>query len=294
MKKSFARARRRPEGIAYKHDLGQHFLYDEALLRSLVAATGVGPGDGVLEIGPGAGTLTKCLCEAAGRVIAVEVDRAVLPFLRAATEGYDNLIVAEGDVRRIDLHELCRPLGDGFYVIANIPYNITTPILDLLWDGGLPIRQISVMVQREVADKLLAAPSTPAYGLASVRCQYLTVPRLVQVVPAAAFTPPPKVDSAFVRMDMRAEPPAPVSDEALLWRMIRAGFGMRRKTLVNALRGVVPQERLADALASVGLPAAVRGEALSVEAWIALANACARPQDLTPAAPRAACRRQTE
>ena len=102
------------------------------------------------------------------------------------------------------------------------------------------------------------------------------------------------MDSAFVRMDMRAEPPAPVSDEALLWRMIRAGFGMRRKTLVNALRGVVPQERLTEALAGVGLPAAVRGEALSVEAWIALANACARPQDLTPAAPRAACRRQTE
>ena len=161
-------------------------------------------------------------------------------------------------------------------MIANIPYNITTPILDLLWESRLPIRQISVMVQKEVADKLLAAPSTPAYGLTSVRCQYLTIPRLVQVVPAECFTPPPKVDSAFVRMEMRAQPPAPVADEALLWRMVRAGFSLRRKTLTNALKGVVEGEALRAALKSLGLAQTVRGEALDVEAWIALANACAR------------------
>ena len=277
MKKSYQQARRRAaEGITYKHDLGQHFLYDEALLGSLVEATGVGPADGVLEIGPGAGTLTRCLCEAAGRVVAVEVDRDVLPFLHAATDTFDNLTIVEGDVRRLDLAEICRPLGEGFFVIANIPYNITTPILDLLWESRLPIRQISVMVQKEVADKLLAAPSTPAYGLTSVRCQYLTVPQLMQVVPAERFTPPPKVDSAFVRMDMRAQPPAPVGDEALLWRMVRAGFSLRRKTLTNALKGVVEGETLRGALSLLGLSETVRGEALSVEAWIALANACAR------------------
>lgn len=277
MKKSYQQARRRAaEGITYKHDLGQHFLYDEALLSSLVEGTGVGPEDGVLEIGPGAGTLTRCLCGAAGRVVAVEVDRDVLPFLRAATDAFDNLTIVEGDVSRLDLAEICRPLGEGFFVIANIPYNITTPILDLLWESGLPIRQISVMVQKEVADKLLAAPSTPAYGLTSVRCQYLTVPRLMQVVPAERFTPPPKVDSAFVRMDRRAQPPAPVADEALLWRMVRAGFSLRRKTLTNALKGVVEGEALRAALSSLGLSETVRGEALSVEAWIALANACAR------------------
>ena len=277
MKKSFQQARRRAaEGVVYKHDLGQHFLYDEALLRSLVAATGVSREDGVLEIGPGAGTLTRCLCEAAGRVVAVEVDRDVLPFLRAATGAFDNLTIIEGDVRRLDLAEICRPLGEGFFVIANIPYNITTPILDLLWESRLPIRQISVMVQKEVADKLLAAPSTPAYGLTSVRCQYLTIPQLVQVVPAECFTPPPKVDSAFVRMEMRAQPPAPVADEALLWRMVRAGFSLRRKTLTNALKGVVEGEALRAALRSLGLAETVRGEALDVEAWIALANACAR------------------
>lgn len=277
MKKSFQQARRRAaEGVVYKHDLGQHFLYDEALLRSLVEATGVGPTDGVLEIGPGAGTLTRCLCEAAGRVVAVEVDRDVLPFLRAATGAFDNLTIIEGDVRRLELAEICRPLGEGFFVIANIPYNITTPILDLLWESRLPIRQISVMVQKEVADKLLAAPSTSAYGLTSVRCQYLTIPRLVQVVPAECFTPPPKVDSAFVSMEMRAQPPASVADEALLWRMVRAGFSLRRKTLTNALKGVVEGEALRAALRSLGLAETVRGEALGVEAWIALANACAR------------------
>ena len=121
MKKSFQQARRRAaEGVVYKHDLGQHFLYDEALLRSLVAATGVSREDGVLEIGPGAGTLTRCLCEAAGRVVAVEVDRDVLPFLRAATDAFDNLTIVEGDVRRLDLDEICRPLGEGLFVIANI------------------------------------------------------------------------------------------------------------------------------------------------------------------------------
>ena len=200
----------------------------------------------------------------------------VLPFLRAATDAFDNLTIIEGDVRRLNLGEICAPLGEGFFVIANIPYNITTPILDLLWDSGLPIRQISVMVQKEVADKLLAAPSTSAYGLTSVRCQYLTIPRLVQVVPAECFTPPPKVDSAFVRMEMRAQPPASDADEALLWRMVRAGFSLRRKTLTNALKGVVEGEALRAALRSLGLAETVRGEALGVEAWIALANACAR------------------
>ena len=276
MKKSFEQARRREaEGIAYKHDLGQHFLYDEALLCSLVKATGVGNGDGVLEIGPGAGTLTRCLCEAAGRVAAIEVDKDVIPFLRVATERFDNLTIVQGDVRKVDLHEVCRELGENFLVIANIPYNITTPLLECLWQSGLSIRQISVMVQKEVADKLMAEPSTPAYGLLSVQCQYRTRPELVAIVPAERFTPPPKVDSAFVRMDMRAQPPAPVKNEKLLWRMVKAGFGMRRKTLTNALKGVVEGGRLRAALESEGLPLTVRGEALSVLQWIALANACA-------------------
>ena len=277
MKKSFENARRRENGgIHYKHDLGQHFLYDEALLRSLVAATGVSKEDTVLEIGPGAGTLTKCLCDAAGKVISVEVDQDVIPFLKLATQDKENLTIVEGDIRKLDLEELCRPLGENFYVIANIPYNITTPIFEMLWDSGLPIRQISVMIQKEVADKLMAAPSTDAYGILSVRCQLMSEPSLVEIVPAECFTPPPKVDSAFVRLDMRGEPPAPVKDEKLLMRMVKAGFGMRRKTLTNALKGVIDADTLREALAVCGLSATVRGEALSVLQWIALSNACAK------------------
>jgi len=276
VKKSFEQSRKRENsGVHYKHDLGQHFLYDEALLRSLVAATGVGKEDCVLEIGPGAGTLTKCLCEAAGKVISIEVDHDVLPFLRVNTEGCDNLTVVEGDVRKINLQEVCEPLGEGFYVIANIPYNITTPIFELLWESGLPIRQISVMIQKEVADKLMAEPSTSAYGLLSVKCQLKCEPTLVEIVPAECFTPPPKVDSAFVRLDMGKEPVLPITDEKLLMRMVKAGFGMRRKTLTNALKGTVETEKLRSALEQLGLPASVRGEALSVTEWILLANACA-------------------
>lgn len=275
MKKSFENARRRENGgIHYKHDLGQHFLYDEELLKSLVEATGVTKEDCVLEIGPGAGTLTKCLCAAAGKVIAIEVDHDVIPFLKVNTEVYDNLTIVEGDVRKLDLNEICAPLGENFYVIANIPYNITTPIFEMLWDSGLPIRQISVMIQKEVGEKLMAAPSTELYGILSVRCQLLCHPSLVQIVPAECFTPPPKVDSAFVRLDMRKEPPVPVTDEKLLMRMVKAGFGMRRKTLTNALKGVVDGEKLRAALETCGLPATVRGEALSVEEWIRLSNAC--------------------
>ena len=177
-------------------------------------------------------------------------------------------------MRRLDLHEVCKPLGEGFYVIANIPYNITTPIFELLWESRLPIRQISVMIQKEVADKLMAKPSTAAYGILSVKCQLWCEPSLIDVVPAECFTPPPKVDSAFVRLDMRREPPLPLKDEKLLLRMVKAGFGMRRKTLANALKGTVDTQKLNAAFAELGLSPSVRGEALSVNEWIALANAC--------------------
>lgn len=277
MKRSYQQARRRAaEGVTYKHDLGQHFLYDEALLRSLVEATGVGPMDGVLEIGPGAGTLTRCLCEAAGRVAAVEVDRDVLPFLRAATDAFDNLSITEGDVRRLDLAEVCRPLGEGFFVIANIPYNITTPILELLWDGGLPIRQISVMVQKEVADKLLAgafharlqpdqrALSVPDHSAAGTggACGMLY---------AAAQGGQRLCAHGYARAA-----PCACGGRGAFVAYGESGFCMRRKTLINALKGVVEGEAVRAALSALGLPETVRGEALAVETWIALANACAR------------------
>lgn len=276
MKKSFLHGeRRRERGLTYKHDLGQHFLYDTALLRSLVSRAGVTRADSVLEIGPGAGTLTVSLCEAARRVVAVEVDEAVIPFLKVATEGFGNVEIISGDIRKLDLRALAGMLGPGFMVVANIPYNITTPIFDLFWGSGVPVKQMSVMVQKEVAQKLTALPGDEAYGLMSLRCRYYCEPETVAQVPAAAFTPPPKVDSAFVNLPFRAAPVMPVADEALLWRIVRAGFGQRRKTLPNALKGVLPMgmQALHAALDALALPPTVRGEALSLIQWIGLANA---------------------
>lgn len=275
MKKSFVQAeRRRDDGNRYKHDLGQHFLYDTALLRALVQKAGVTKQDTVLEIGPGAGTLTVCLCEAAERVVAVEVDETILPFSRVATEGFDNIEIIQGDIRKLNLQSLAATLGGDFIVVANIPYNITTPIFDLFWGSGLPIRQMSVMIQKEVAEKLIALPGDDAYGLTSVRCQYYCEPHVVAEIPAAAFIPPPKVDSAFVNLTFRRQPPYPVQNEELLWRMIRASFNQRRKTLINTLKGVTTHapDALRAALERQGLSPTVRGEALTLAQWIAFAN----------------------
>lgn len=278
MKKSFVDGQRRRDGeIRYKHDLGQHFLYDTALLRSLVQQAGVTKADRVLEIGPGAGTLTVCLCEAAERVIAVEVDEAILPFLRVATEGFGNVEILQGDIRRMNLQAIAAMLGNDLMVVANIPYNITTPIFELFWGSSLPVRVMAVMVQKEVAQKLVALPGDEAYGQMSLRCQYYCEPQVLAQIPAEAFTPPPKVDSAFVKLTFRKEPIAPVVDEALLWRLVQAAFAQRRKTLVNALRSVttLTAEELREVLSRLNMPPMVRGETLSLEEWIQLANALA-------------------
>lgn len=275
MKKSFERAqRRREEGHGYKHDLGQNFLYDEELLETLVQSTGVTKADSVLEIGPGSGMLTKHLCPHAQRVLAVEVDHDIIPFLKVNTAAFSNLEIVEGDIRKQNLRELCGPLGENFLVIANIPYNITTPIFEALWESGLPIRQISVMIQKEVAEKLMAAPSTASYGLMSVKCQYYCTPRLECIVPAEKFTPPPKVDSAFVHLEMNKNRAAEVQNERRLFSLLRAGFNLRRKTLSNALRSVVEPEALKAAMEQAGISPTARAEELSVEDWIRLANAC--------------------
>ena len=279
MKQSFQKAEHRREGeIRYKHDLGQHFLYDTHLLTSLVEQAGVQKTDRVLEIGPGAGTLTACLGEAAERVLAVEVDEAVLPFLRVATERYPNVEIVTGDIRRLDVAALTAPLGENFMVVANIPYNITTPIFDLFWGSGLRIKQMSVMVQKEVAYKLAALPGDDAYNLMSLRCRFYCEPEIVTIVPAKAFTPPPKVDSAFVNLRFRKEPIAPITDETQFWRIVRAGFAQRRKTLLNAVKGAIvcPPDTFRAALEQLGLSPTVRGEALTLAQWIDLSNALAK------------------
>lgn len=275
MKKSFERAqRRREEGHGYKHDLGQNFLYDDALLEELVQSTGVTKADSVLEIGPGSGMLTKHLCPHAGKVLAVEVDHDIIPFLKVNTAAFSNLEIVEGDIRKQNLRELCAPLGENFLVIANIPYNITTPIFEALWESNLSIRQISVMIQKEVAEKLMAAPSTAAYGLMSVKCQYYCTPRLECIVPAEKFTPPPKVDSAFIHLEMNKNRAAEVQNERRLFSLLRAGFNLRRKTLSNALRSVVEPDALRAAMEQAEISPTARAEELSVADWIRLSNAC--------------------
>lgn len=275
MKKSYQQAKSRSSGtLRYKHDLGQNFIYDEALLENLVQTTGVSKQDTVLEIGAGAGTLTKCLSRAAGRVVAVEVDEAVFPLLTVATQGLDNVSLMKADIRKLDSAALSKELGEGFYVIANIPYNITTPILNLFLGGEYHPRQLSLMVQKEVAQKLLCTPGGAEYGLISFICQYYCEGEIASIIPAACFTPPPKVDSAFINLRFRPCPILPVTDEKLLFRLVKAAFQLRRKTLINALGGAItmPPEQLKQALTSLSLSPTVRGEALSIEQWISLSN----------------------
>jgi len=259
--------------VQYKHDLGQHFLYDVALLTFLVDQIGLQHTDNVLEIGAGAGTLTRVLCNAAAHVTSVEVDEALMPNLLGMAQEIPNLTIIHKDIRKVNFQGL--KLGEGFRVIANIPYSITTQIFDLFWGTDVPVSQMAVMVQKEVADKLVAVPGSKAYGLMSVRCRYYCEPEIVTQIPASAFTPPPKVDSAFVNLKICKEKLLPKEEEQLLWKLVNASYRLRRKTLTNALKTVtdVPIERLQAILDAMGLPHTVRGEVLSVKQWVELTHA---------------------
>ena len=272
-RKSGAKPTYATPAVHHKKDLGQHFLYDMELLRSLVHKANVTKGDDILEIGAGAGTLTRALCETGANVVSVEVDQELLANLQKMGEEFPNLTIIKSDIRKLDFSML--PFQSEFSVVANIPYNITSQIFDLFWAKGLLIKQMSVMVQKEVADKLIANPGDKAYGLMSVRAHYYCMPEIVELVPAAAFTPPPKVDSAFVTLPFRKTPPLPVEDESFFWRIVYASYSMRRKTMQNALKGVLPfpAATLQGILEDMGLSATVRGETLCVEQWITLSNA---------------------
>ncbi len=265
----------RDSQFRYKKGLGQHFLYDEALLTELVRLSGVTAEDGVLEIGPGSGSMTAQLAKACRQVIALELDEALLPILRVTLAPYENVQVVQGDVLRADLKDIVRPLGEKFCVVANIPYYITSPLLTLLLSGKLPITRLAVMVQKEVADKVMAAPGTPEYGMLAVRAQYFCDPFVAMDVPAAAFTPPPKVDSAFVVMPIRENPPVEVADEDIFFRMAAAAFLMRRKTMLNNLQAAFPigRQAAAELMASCALDEKVRGETLGLDDFAKLANA---------------------
>ena len=265
-------------GFTFQKRYGQNFLIDPRVPERIVESAGIGPKDCVVEIGPGIGTLTQYLSEAAREVIAVEIDRQLIPILQETLEGYDNVTVLNQDILKTDLAAIAREHngGNGLKVVANLPYYITTPILMELLEGEAPIDAITVMVQKEVAARMQAGPGTKDYGALSLAVQYYASAKIVANVPPNCFIPRPDVASAVIHLDCRERPALPEVDEKKLFAVIRASFGQRRKTLVNGLKNAAglpyTKEEIASALERMGLSETIRGEALTLEQFAQLAN----------------------
>lgn len=258
-------------GLKASHRLGQNFLIAPAVVEGILSAAEIQPGDRVLEIGPGIGTLTQALAEAEARVTAVELDKKLPAVLAETLKGYDNVTVVSGDILKVDIEELMG--GEPFKVVANLPYYITTPILLALLEKKLNISLIVTMVQKEVAERMTAPPGGKDYGALSVAVQYYTEPDIVLTVPPKSFYPAPEVDSVVIRCRRRAEPPVECRDEKMFFRVARASFGQRRKTLINALKGAgFLQEDIDRAVSRAGIDPGRRGETLSLEEFARLAD----------------------
>ena len=270
----------RRHGFHFSKSMGQNFLIDASIPAAIAEASGAGEDNAVLEIGPGIGALSHELCARAGKVVAVELDRALPPILAETMANYDNFEVVSADILKTDLPALVRekfaPLTP--IVCANLPYNITTPALTALIESKC-FESITVLVQKEVAERLCAAPGTAAYGAFSVYMQYHTAPELLFEVGRECFQPQPKVTSAVLRAELRREPPVAVEDEKFFFRVVYAAFALRRKTLVNSLMtgfgSQLSKEQLAEAVVSAGLEPTVRGEKLGLEEFARLASALA-------------------
>ncbi len=257
-------------GIRMSKKLGQNFLIDEHVVRSIVEAANISEGDAVLEIGPGIGTLTQGLAEAGADVTAVEIDRRLIEVLAKTLEGYENIKVVHGDILRIDIAK--EVMAPRYKVVANLPYYITTPIIMGLLEAHMPVDVLVTMVQKEVAQRMVAVPGTKDYGSLSVAVQYYTKPEIMFIVPPASFIPPPAVDSAVIRCTVREKPPVEV-DERVFFRVVKAAFAQRRKTLSNTLKTTgVPAETLKVILEKAGVDGTRRGETLSLEEFAAIAN----------------------
>ena len=252
--------------------LGQNFLIDADIVRGIVDAADIRPGERVLEIGPGIGTLTQGLAEAGAEVTVVELDKKLPAVLAKTLEGYENVRIVQGDILKVNIPEIMG--SEPFKVAANLPYYITTPIIMTLLERRLPISRLVTMVQKEVADRMVAEPGTKAYGALSVAVQYYTQPHVELDVPPRSFIPAPEVDSVVIVCDVREEPPVTVADEKLFFRMVRAAFGQRRKTLSNALKGAgFDKELIRTALPAAGIDGTRRGETLSLTEFAAIATA---------------------
>ena len=266
----------------FQKKFGQNFLIDPHVLEKIVEAAGVTKDDFVLEIGPGIGTMTQYLCENAREVTAVEIDTNLIPILEDTLSAYDNVTVINQDILKLDIAKLAmeRNGGKPIKVVANLPYYITTPIIMGLFESHVPIDSITVMVQKEVADRMQVGPGTKDYGALSLAVQYYASPYIVANVPPNCFMPRPKVGSAVIRLTTYDKPPVEVDDEKLMFRIIRASFNQRRKTLANGLKNAadldIPKELIAESIESLGHGPSVRGEALTLEEFAALSNYISR------------------
>lgn len=268
--------------FSFQKKYGQNFLIDTHVLDKIIRAAGITEDDCVLEIGPGIGTMTQYLAQAAGKVIAVEIDKALIPILSDTLSSYYNVTIINDDVLKLDIRKLVEEENEGkpIKVVANLPYYITTPIIMGLYENHVPIESITVMVQKEVADRMQEEPGSKDYGALSLAVQYYAEPYIVANVPPNCFMPRPKVGSAVIRLTSHKKPPVEVEDEKLLFWLIRASFNQRRKTLANGLKNSpeldVPKEVIMECIEELGRGASIRGEALSLEEFAALCNSISR------------------
>ena len=264
--------------FAFQKRFGQNFLIDAHVLEKIISAAGITKDDCVLEIGPGIGTMTQYLAESAGQVIAVEIDTNLLPILTDTLKDYSNVKVINQDILKVDINELVKEYNNGrpIKVVANLPYYITTPIIMGLFESNVPIDNITVMVQKEVADRMQVGPGSKDYGALSLAVQYYASPYIVANVPPNCFIPRPNVGSAVIRLTRYQEPPVQVKDPKLMFKLIRASFNQRRKTLQNGLNNSpeisFSKEEITKAIESLGVSPSVRGESLSLEQFAQLAN----------------------
>ena len=262
----------------FQKKFGQNFLIDTTVLDRIISSAEITKEDCVLEIGPGIGTMTQYLAERAGSVVAVEIDKALLPILEETLQDYDNVTVINDDILKVDINRLVEEKNGGrpIKVVANLPYYITTPIIMGLFENHVPIKSITVMVQKEVADRMQVGPGTKDYGALSLAVQYYAKPYIVANVPPNCFMPRPKVGSAVIRLERYENPPVTVEDEKLMFRLIRASFNQRRKTLANGLKNSpeldYTKEEIEAAIEALGRGASIRGEALTLEEFAKLAD----------------------
>lgn len=265
--------------FAFQKKFGQNFLIDSNVLESIIRGAEITKDDFVLEIGPGIGTMTQYLCEAARQVVAVEIDKMLIPILEDTLSEYDNVEVINQDVLKVDIKSLAdeKNKGKPIKVVANLPYYITTPIIMGLFESGVPIDSITIMVQKEVADRMQTGPGSKDYGALSLAVQYYATAKVILNVSATCFMPRPNVDSAVIKLTRHKEPTVNVADEKLMFKIIRASFNQRRKTLVNGLKNSpelsFSKEQIVKAIEKIGKPETIRGEALTLEEFAELANA---------------------